>query len=38
MRMRRVWAATPNTLGRGHTARIVAYEEKSARYRIEADN
>ena len=34
----RVWAATPNTLGRGHTARIVAYEEKSARYRIEADN
>ncbi len=33
----RVWAATPNALARGSLARIVAYEEKSARYRIEAD-
>jgi len=33
----RVWANTPNALGRGSTARVVAYEEKSARYRIEAD-
>ncbi len=32
----RVWAPSPNTLARGATARIVAYEEKSARYRIEA--
>lgn len=33
----RVWAATPNAMARGSLARIVAYEEKSARYRIEAD-
>lgn len=32
----RVWAHAPNTLARGVTARIVAYEEKSARYLIEA--
>lgn len=34
----RVWAPTPNTLTRGATARIVAYEDKSARYRIEAES
>ena len=33
----RVWAHTPNPLARGGAARIVAYEEKTARYRIEAD-
>lgn len=33
----RVWASTPNPLARGSTARITAYEEKAARYRIEAD-
>lgn len=33
----RVWASTPNPLARGSTARITAYEEKTARYRIEAD-
>ncbi len=33
----RVWAHTPNSLVRGSNARIVAYEEKDARYRIEAD-
>jgi hypothetical protein len=33
----RVWALTPNQLVRGISARIVAYEEKTARYRIEAD-
>lgn len=33
----RVWANTPNPLVRGANARVVAYEEKSARYRIEAD-
>lgn len=33
----RVWAKTPNPLVRGSNARIVAYEEKTARYRIEAD-
>jgi hypothetical protein len=33
----RVWAPSPNPLVRGSTARIVAYEEKTARYRIEAD-
>ena len=33
----RVWALTPNPLVRGISARIVAYEEKTARYRIEAD-
>lgn len=33
----RVWAHTPNPLARGSTARITAYEEKTARYRIEAD-
>lgn len=32
----RVWAHTPNPLARGSTARIVAYEEATARYRIEA--
>ena len=32
----RVWAATPNPLVRGASARIVAYEDKTARYRIEA--
>ena len=31
----RVWARTPNALARGTTARIVAYEEKAARYLIE---
>ena len=33
----RVWAPSPNPLVRGSMARIVAYEEKTARYRIEAD-
>jgi len=33
----RVWAHTPNALVRGSHARIAAYEEKTARYRIEAD-
>ena len=33
----RVWAHTPNALARGSHARIAAYEEKTARYRIEAD-
>jgi len=33
----RVWAQSPNPMARGSLARIVAYEEKSARYRIEAD-
>lgn len=33
----RVWAHTPNPLARGSHARVVAYEEKTARYRIEAD-
>jgi hypothetical protein len=33
----RVWAHSPNPLVRGSMARIVAYEEKAARYRIEAD-
>lgn len=33
----RVWANTPNPLVRGSSARVVAYEEKTARYRIEAD-
>lgn len=33
----RVWAPTPNTLVRGSQARIVGYEEKSARYRIEPE-
>ena len=33
----RVWAHTPNPLARGCNARVVAYEEKTARYRIEAD-
>ncbi len=33
----RVWANTPNPLARGSSARVVAYEEKTARYRIEAD-
>lgn len=33
----RVWASTPNPLVRGAMARIVAYEEKTARYRIEAE-
>lgn len=32
----RVWANTPNPLVRGASARIVAYEDKTARYRIEA--
>jgi hypothetical protein len=32
----RVWAHTPNPLTRGSTARIVAYEQATARYRIEA--
>jgi hypothetical protein len=32
----RVWAHTPNPMARGSTARIVAYEEATARYRIEA--
>lgn len=34
----RVWARTPNTLARGATARIVAYEEQAARYLIEAES
>lgn len=34
----RVWAATPNKLSRGALARIVAYEEDTSRYRIEADS
>lgn len=34
----RVWAATPNKLSRGAFARIVAYEENTSRYRIEADS
>jgi hypothetical protein len=33
----RVWAHAPNPLVRGSMARIIAYEEKAARYRIEAD-
>ncbi len=33
----RVWALTPNSLVRGSNARVVAYEEKTACYRIEAD-
>ena len=33
----RVWAHTPNPLVRGAAARIVAYEEKTGRYRIEAE-
>jgi len=33
----RVWAHSPNLLARGSTARVVAYEEETARYRIEAD-
>lgn len=33
----RVWANTPNPLVRGASARIVAYEDKTARYRIEAE-
>lgn len=33
----RVWAPAPNRLKRGSRARIVAYEEASARYRIEAE-
>ncbi len=33
----RVWARMPNTLARGGSARIVAYDEQTARYRIEAD-
>jgi hypothetical protein len=34
----RVWARTPNALVRGASARIVAYEEENARYRIEAES
>lgn len=34
----RVWARTPNALVRGAVARIVAYDEQSARYRIEAES
>jgi hypothetical protein len=34
----RVWAPSPNTLTRGATARIVAYEDAKARYRIEAES
>jgi hypothetical protein len=33
----RVWAPSPNRLKRGASARIVAYEDATARYRIEAD-
>lgn len=33
----RVWARTPNTLSRGATARIVAYDEQAARYQIEPE-
>lgn len=33
----RVWARTPNPLVRGASARIVAYEEETARYRIETE-
>lgn len=32
----RVWAKTPNHLARGSMARVAAYDEKSASYRIEA--
>lgn len=32
----RVWANTPNHLARGSMARVAAYDEKSASYRIEA--
>ena len=32
----RVWASSPNPLKRGASARIVSYEDKTARYRIEA--
>lgn len=34
----RVWAPTPNSLTRGASARIVAYEDAKARYRIEAES
>ncbi|TWO70847.1 ubiquinone biosynthesis protein [Caenimonas sedimenti] len=34
----RVWAPSPNRLTRGASARIVAYEDATARYRIEADS
>lgn len=33
----RVWARTPNTLSRGATARIVAYDQEAARYQIEPE-
>lgn len=33
----RVWADTPNSLSRGSVARIVEYDQASARYRIEAE-
>ena len=32
----RVWAPSPNTLARGDSARIVAYDEAGNRYRVEA--
>ena len=34
----RVWAPSPNRLKRGASARIVAYEDATARYRIEAES
>jgi hypothetical protein len=33
----RVWARVPNSLVRGSVARVVVYDEETARYRIEAD-
>ncbi|MPM53892.1 hypothetical protein SDC9_100662 [bioreactor metagenome] len=33
----RVWAETPNTLGKGSTARILDYDASGARYLIAAD-
>ena len=34
----RVWAPAPNRLTRGASARIVGYEDATARYRIEAES
>ncbi|MFM9880471.1 MAG: ubiquinone biosynthesis protein [Burkholderiaceae bacterium] len=33
----RVWAHVPNSLARGSNARVVAYDEETARYQIKAD-